>query len=479
MSLKVLGSPGGIYKPDLVAGGEPISSLSAQYPVSQIARCAVGMRPEGVAANRSSSQITVEANGAEIFTGRGFAPRGRFSAASLDAGFSIIHPAIALDQGRAWAPGMHPLSTDHYTFVMGAGGTDVGDDSLWSDHRDFKFDLETSMAEAVPQFIIRLMEAAQTQRLDRELQNVGLSGGVASNNPGVIGALKNIIPITESMLDAGNITVSLANSANKFAKKVSANSITANNSAWDLLSVMFSGFGMVLICLPDGTVGACPDFSGCKPPDGNRITGDLVVSWEGSAEYTRSPSGVVVLSNGFDRTSGGVSPGGSPGGDNYGNYGEYMGGGTGGLFVTGLPAWMMPSQSGGQPQVAEQAVNNYAQQIYAEVRNMGRTFVVTTPMMPAARPGTTYFFEPISNAKNLTEGGDADTAFSEEYAGYCYKVVHSANANGTDFYTHFYFRNVFVPEDYDDMVDAAPFFGDEPFEVGSGGEEGVQGASGL
>jgi hypothetical protein len=204
----------------------------------------------------------------------------------------------------------------------------------------------------------------------------------------------------------------------------------------------------------------------------------LIDSWQGSAEYSRSPRGVVVLSHGFSPGNSGITPSAREAfAPLVGNMGEYIPGKSGGLFITALPAWMMPFQQGELNQLPRDLVDKYAKQVYAGVKNMGRSFVLSTPLAPNAMPGTTYYFEVISNAKNLTDGGKVSTPFSAEYAGYCYKVTHSGNAGG-QFHTHWHFRNVFDPTEYDLMVEKSPFYGDKPFSI-DGNDESIDDGQGL
>jgi hypothetical protein len=473
MAIKVIGTPGGIHKPNVKIGSEPIATLSIEFPVGQLARASCGVKPESVAAAKKSTSITADGN--ILFTGIGWAPRGRATASSLDFGFSMIHPAQKIDEGRTWAPGLHPLSTEHYTFTMGGDGYDERDTSLFGDQRLFRFHLTKSLAEEIPDFIVRGMQTANAQRQSTNLQQAGLDGNVALNSPEVIAALKGIQGIGGCKIAVEDLSsTGIHNAASRYAQGLMENSVTANKSTWDLVAMMMSAFGMQLICWPDGTIKACPDFSGCKPPDGNRITGDIIDSWEGAAEYTRAPRGVVVISYGFSRGVSGTPPS-NPNSQAYdplaGNEGEFITDRPGSLFVTTLPQWMMPHTQGSLPNLPKDLIKKYAKQIFAEVSNMGRTFVISTPLCPDARPGTTYYFEPISKAKNLTDGGEVETPFSAEYAGYCYKINHTANANG-QFHTHWFFRNVFEPSEYDFMVETAPFFEDKPFEVGAGNSEG-------
>ena len=476
MPITPLGTPGGIYKPQLRLGKEPLAFVSTTNSVGQLSRAACGVKPESVAKIREGGEVTVD--GATLFKGSGWAPRGRATAVSLDFGFSLIHPAHKIDEGRAWAPGLHPMSTEHYTFTMGAGGYTSLDDSLFADQRLMKFDLTKSLAEEIPDFILRGMEVAAKQRVSANLEQTGLDGNVANNNPEVVAALEDIIPIGECKLVVrdGFGGPGMSSAVSRYGQKLLHNSVTSNKSAWDLLAIFYSAFGMQIICWPDGSTRACPDFTGCKPPKGNRITGDIVASWDGSAAYTRSPRGVVVISHGFTKGFSGAKP---PNGESLnpiaGNVGEYMTDRPGGLFITGLPGWMMPYTNGAKPELPKDMAQAYAKQVFAEVSNLGRTFVISTPLTPEALPGTTYFFETTSNAKNLTDGGEVSTPFDSEYAGYCFKIEHKANTEG-QMHTHWHFRNIFDPEDYDLMMDSAPFFGDEPFEVpfeeGGGDKEG-------
>jgi hypothetical protein len=468
--IRVIGTPGDIHAPKVTIGSEPVASFSVQYPAGQMARCVCGVRPESVSDVKGGGALMVD--GEILFTGIGWAPRGRASSSTLDFGFSLIHPAHVLDEGRAWAPGLHPMSTEHYTFTMGGGGADTRDSSLFGDYRLIKFNLQESLATEIPSYIRRAMERAEQQRVGKNLEWIAIEGSVAQNNKEVLEFLDSIEGLTDCKLDIKSLSdVGLSTAADAFCQSLVMNSITANKSAWDLVAMLFSAFGMQMICWPDGTMKVCPDFSGCKPPEGNRISGAIVDAWDGAAEYNRSPRGVVVISFGFSRAESATKPtsGEADKKPIPQKHGEYIPEKSGGaLFVTGIPNWMVPHQQGGLPDIPEDAIEKYAKQIYAEIKNMGRSFVISTPLCPMARPGTVYYFEPISNAKNLTEGGgNVETPFSAEYAGYCYKVEHTGNTQG-QFHTHWHFRNVFEPDEYDLMVDKAPFFGDTPFEVGEG-----------
>lgn len=469
--IRVTGVSGEVVRPHVTVEGEPIATLSAQFSVGQIAKASCGIRPESLGVLKEGG--TIKSGEDILFTGEGWSPRGRATSNSLDFGFSLIHKAHRLDEGRAWAPGLHPLSTEHYTFTMGKGGADSRDYAVFGDMRLLNFDLTESLAKEIPSYLTKVMEHAVNERVSQNLKQVGmLTDNLAEQNARAIEVMNGIIPITPCRIafkDLKKVGINVA--AMKFLEAVARGSITANKSVWDLLSTIFSAFGMQVICWPDGTLRVCPDFSGCRPPEGNRISGGIIDSWEGSDEYTRSPRGVLVISHGFAKGESGVrtSNRNTPYTPLQGNVGQYITKGSGGLFITGLPPWMTAYPEAGLPVVPEGLASLYAKQIYAEVKNMGRTFAVSTPLAPDARPGTTYYIETILNAKNLTSGGDASSSFSAEYAGYCYKIVHSLNASG-HFHTLWYFRNLFEPDEYDDMVDAAPFFDDKPFSIASSGD---------
>ena len=71
----------------------------------------------------------------------------------------------------------------------------------------------------------------------------------------------------------------LTSTINEWVRRIVGNSLTGRASMWDLLSSIFSTFGIMLVCdCSTGLVHGVPDVTGMRPPDGNTITGKVEVT---------------------------------------------------------------------------------------------------------------------------------------------------------------------------------------------------------
>lgn len=469
MAIVPIGRPGNLHRPVVELAGEPIEGFVADYVVGAIPTASVSLPPETMKAVYEagiSNPIQITVDGMTLFTGFVNGPSGTIGENSLQFGVDLIHPARTLDEGRCFAPGVHPMSTDDYSFVMSSGGDDTAS-GPFDDIRTLKFDVGANLGEEIPAYLIRVMAQLQEAPASAGLPRMeGFVGNVKENNGRVVQALGAIRAVGGCALSLSGSTAALQGGAKLFAQKVVSGSVGSMKSAWDVLVHMFSAFGMTVLCRPDGLVWACPDFSGCIPPEGNRIGPELGATLRMASRNSREPGGVLVVSHGFDRGSSGGLSGDRAIGPRTAAIGSYIPEGDqaprGGLVTVGLPGWMIPQQmSDNIPEIDDKLIQDYARQIYGEVRGQHRSMAVTCPMAPI-HPGTTYTVEPVSA---MVPFSGEDLPFGGRYHGYCYRVVHSVSSSQPPTTTA-YFRNTFGASEEDLMVEGAPFLsGQAPFPV--------------
>lgn len=475
MPLKPIGTPGGIHSPVAKINGVDIQGFSVDFSIGQISTANISLPPEslgGFFEGDADEEIVLEVDGRPLFTGFNSGPSGVISEYSLDFGLDLIHKARILDEGRCFSPGLHPMSTDDYTFIMSSGGDDTAA-GPFDDIRLLGFDVTANLGTEIPGFLIKVMGEIDAAPASLGLPRIDqLMGNIRENNQRVVSELEKIVSMGECKLSLGNggIRPMLEVAAKAFAQKIVTNSVSSGKSAWDLLSSFFSQFGLTMLCSGDGTVRVMPDFSGCKPPSENELGADVISLFQAKAKYSRNPGGVIVLGHGLDRGTSGfgsTSRAIGPRTAMLGGYSPKGAGSRGALVSVGLPAWMAPSQQSEEiPELPDRLIQDYARQIYSEVLNMNRSIIIQTPFMPDAVPGTTYTMDPAATIRMFSGGS---LPFEGKYHGYCYKVVHAMQSNSKNVTSTLYFKNVFSDAEADNMLDGAPFLsGQEPFSVEGG-----------
>ena len=470
--MKTTSSRHQINKPEVslegLSGSVPVNGFSVQMAVGQMTRARITIPQEFLGEFMSASmdqEVQLLVDGDPIMVGYIAGPSTEISGESFSTGVNLVHKARDLDDGSLFSPGLHPMSTEDYGFSM-AYPTANSNPTL--SNRQFVFDLSANIGEEIPKYISKMMEETTRKSKSRSLmanKNLEYIGEkVASASPNVIEALKRLTTDGACEISGTDSVLPLLQSATSFATKAVTSAMQGSQSAWNLLAGMFSVFGMTIVCKPNGEAMVCPDYSGCKPDDGNTLEEDIVSRFSLSSQKIRTPSGVIAISYGI---SGGATN--APEKSSTSAVASYFPKGevpNGGTYVTGLPGWMIPVvRSGGSeiPSIPAELASLWAKQIFHQVSNAGRSMSATVPFAPSALPGTTYKVYPASSAKFFSGGS---TGLGSSYSGYCHSIVHSMRADSNGIQTSMEFRNVFPEEQEDGMIDGAPLLKEKkPFSV--------------
>lgn len=451
------------------AGGKiPLSGFSVQMVVGQMGRAHVSFPQEFLGQVMSASmdqEVKLIVDDEPLFVGYVSGPSTEISGEAFTAGANLVHKSRDLDDGGLFSPGLHPMSTEDYSFSMAYTSDSAGTSELTN--RQFMFDLTKNMGTGIPDHIAQMMEQTVNRTKSRSIagnKNLEyIATKISDASPDVIEALGKITADGACKLIGADGNSALSQSATSFVTKALTSSMQGGQSAWNVLASMYAVFGMTIICKPDGTAMACPDYSGCKPDAANDIQENSISRFSLASPKVRTPSGVMALSFGV---SGGLKDGKLGQSTAVASYFPEGNQASGGTYVTGLPGWMIPVVRGGSaeiPTFPEELANMWAKQIFHEVSNSGRTMQITMPFTPSALPGTTYRATPASSAKFLMGG---TTGLGSSYSGYCHALTHSMRSDSNAIQTTMDFRNVFPSEQEDGMVDGAPLYNNQkPFAV--------------
>lgn len=485
-----IGAPGQVSTPSVtlsLGGGQiGLTSFLSTSVAGQIAVASCGILPQDLSkvpeqASNQKCTVTISdgKNGSHVlFTGYMSGVSGRRGGNSFTAGVDLIHIARDLDNMRFGAPGLHPEGGNDFSYrrVPGASAT-VDDSGIFSGGVQY-YSGGNIIAQPLQELAKRLTS------LSSVTSGYGLKARTESLGPAI--ALLGSISVKGGDLSIG---ASVHPTINRSMKMKLEHSFSTQASLWDSLNSLFGEYGILLLCMPDGSVVATPDTAGIASPASNFIGGDQILSFSHNSQCYRNIAGVDIICSQASRTGG-------AGADAAKNslIASYYPGGVsdGASFVLNAPGFLYDltsmvaksDASAGVPPTpgslaagstmaavgittAEELARmqalyafrqDYAKMIYTLERSKTRTFAVTTPLMPKVFPGTVCMLQPYSTVRVRPDvGGIGDGRI---FYGYCMSVSHAIDFKGKTMSTTMQFRN--VSPDYEVLNQEHPLYKCQP-----------------
>ena len=476
--MMIVGSTKSVSHPivTLTVGGQeiPATSFSSQFAAGQIAVARAGILPQYInslpdAASNQKCEVRIsDANGGGggvLFSGYLSGISGMRSGRSFTAGVDMIHIARDLDNMRFGAPGLHPNGAQDFRYIKysaSASASSGYDKGMWTGGSSYY--TGGNLVTPVLAEISRRLGAIGTMRTKSGLHY--RYDSLAATQA----LLKTII------VKGGDLFPTYANIAKSdinrsFVQKIE-NSFNGQASLWDTVCSMFGEFGILLLCMPDGTVVATPDTSGLASNGSNMIGGDQILAFRQNSQFYRNVGGVDIINSQLAPKSPATAQ--LSANSLVASYYPSGSGSDGASFVLNAPrflwrlgtytskdgaaaALVTPPSPGTCRTASTQAATGgsptdigpsfqpfrdaYAKMIYFIERDKMRTLSATTPLMPGAFPGTMVTIQPYSTAKIRPNDGQSISS-KDSFQGYCFSVSHNIDFKAKSIGTTMQFRNV-------------------------------------
>lgn len=413
----------------------PITSMSCSYGIGVLPICRVGLAPEllnDIPKEQADDLFKVMVgDGAPdhtLFQGYVAGENGRVGGSDIEAGLTLIHPARDIDEMRISAPNLHPAGVHDFTYTFFGN-------SITPEKGGFMFDGQSyykagggTLPRQIIDGLIDCLKYSSAQNL---------TAGTAFKVQGAeaaIALLQKIQPLGGTLGAATETT--LAYWVDQWALRQAESSFTSMSSIWDTLTLIFSSFGMYLVCTPEGDVQVMADCAGLTAPLSNYLGPEYITGFDLNTSLTRNIKEVNMLSDNIRPNSETSETFSSslityPPPEKQAERGASM--------SISLPGWLNPIAVKADDSLAT-VQSAYAQSQFYIERSKFRTVAVSGPLAPKVKPGTTALITPYSSVKTFSKKGV--DSLQKTYTGYCYQVNHLMDAKAKTLQTTFYFRNV-------------------------------------
>jgi hypothetical protein len=409
--MNYIGKIDSIVRPVVTMNGVNVVAARVTNTVGKIPTCSVLILPEDVENfdspdKEATLEISGEGGSGTLFTG--YITGINFSNMNgrVSAGVDIIHKARDLDETSALVPGM-----------VSAGNVDI---KVILYHKSsatkgltsptvIRTDLSKPFMTAVCETITSVLERA----------TVSSSQGFVQSNAGdkqkAIAMIKSIGENSQLGNFTGGGDPDLEAGASRYIYGVMCRA-NSSSTMWDVLSEILAGFDCMLVCKPDGTVVATPNFSGIAS-QGNAIDSQIITKFDKSSLTQRSPKETLVVSNHQTRA---VK-------QNVwkqyvvGHYSDSRPGSRGSLYLN-APGWISSVASANNT-IKQKMCDKLAEVYCLRYAHKMDTINIVCPVCPDVYPGTSATFTPASSLKNFR--GMNIGAFETEFDGYCSSITHT------------------------------------------------------
>jgi len=380
-----------------------------------------------------------------IFTGYFSGDGHEVTGSSCGAQASLIHPASKIDEGQIVAQGLHSSSSIDFSYIIRTKGSIAGASN--NPHMIEFYKKDGNLIDGMKAGIASAMAATSGQTTDADGKTAAYYNAKAA-----IKAV-NAILVQHGGVFSKDVGGSMTLAINEWIRQIVANSLTGRASMWDLLSSLFSSFGILLVCdCSSGKVHAFPDVSGMRPPGTNVITGKVeVTAIRASSSIVRNIGQVTLFSSAM-QNDGTAKAGPQVAFVSYPPKKK-----EGSELGISVPGWLNPLAQPMAANVLKDIQVRLAKTYYYIERNKMKTAVVSTPLAPKLMPGTMVMVDPFSAMKPIPTA--QVTALTRRYVGYLYQVSHIFDGPGKQIYSLANIRN-YVPEKEVELIGTHPLFDD-------------------